>query len=277
MNLLKDINLGQYVPGDSVVHRVDPRIKIILVFILMIQLFLTRSPVGFGVFFLFLIGTTFLSRINIKYVVRGLRPILLLILVTLFFNVFFSKGSVLWQYRFHFPWDITIKITREGLFTGLQMSARLILLVFSTSLLTLTTSPIQLTDALENLLNPFRIIGVPAHELAMMMSIALRFIPVLIEETDKIFKAQKSRGAQFGRGNVIQKAKSLLPLLVPLFIRAFRHAEDLAAAMEARCYRGQEGRTKLKKLRISLVDLKASIITGLILAATAWWDFYGGI
>lgn len=277
MNLLKDITIGQYAPGDSVVHRVDPRIKIALAFILMVQIFMNRSWAGFGVFIILLLGVTMLSGLPFKYVLKGLRPVLFLVLITLFFNVFFSQGTVIWQYSFEIFRTWTVKITQQGLDSGLTMAARLILLVFTTSLLTLTTSPIQLTDALENILSPFKPIGVPAHELAMMMIIALRFIPVLIDETEKIFRAQRSRGARFGKGNIIEKAKSLLPVLVPLFVHAFRHAEDLAAAMESRCYQGGEGRTRLRQLKMTGLDLKALAVVGIILSAAAWWDVYGKI
>ncbi len=272
MNLLKDITIGQYVPGNSAVHNLDPRVKIAVAFILVIQIFITESWTGFGVFFAFLIGATLLSGISVRYVLRGLKPVLLLVLITLIFNMFFSRGTVVWQKTL---FAVTMSITQEGLTAGVQMAARLILLVFSTSLLTLTTSPIQMTDALESILNPLKIIGLPAHELAMMMSIALRFIPVLIDETDKIFKAQRSRGARFGRGNLIQKAKSLLPILVPLFVHAFKHAEDLAVAMESRCYRGGEGRTRLKQLKASGGDCIAVLICGMVFIAVAWGEFFG--
>ncbi|MCD4784611.1 MAG: energy-coupling factor transporter transmembrane protein EcfT [Candidatus Eremiobacteraeota bacterium] len=272
MNLLKDITIGQYVPGNSIIHRMDPRVKIALVFILMIQLFITESWVSLGSYFALLLLVTLLSGISPGYILKGLRPIIFLVLITLIFNFFFSKGDAIWQQRI---FSITISITQQGVQSGLRMAARLILLVYSTSLLTLTTSPIQLTDAIENILTPFKVIGIPAHELAMMMSIALRFIPVLIEETDKIFKAQKSRGARFGRGNIIQKAKSLLPILVPLFVHAFKHAEDLAVAMESRCYRGGERRTRLKQLRVTGLDCWATLLCGLVLVGAAWWDFYG--
>lgn len=272
MNLLKDITIGQYVPGNSIIHRMDSRVKIALVFILMIQLFITESWISLGAYFMLLLLVTFLSGISPGYILKGLRPIIFLVMITIVFNFFFSKGDAIWQQRI---FSITISITRQGVESGLRMAARLILLVYSTSLLTLTTSPIQLTDAIENILTPFKVIGIPAHELAMMMSIALRFIPVLIEETDKIFKAQKSRGARFGRGNIIQKAKSLLPILVPLFVHAFKHAEDLAVAMESRCYRGGEGRTRLKQLKVTGLDCWATVLCGLILVGAAWWDFYG--
>jgi len=260
------------VPGTSVIHNLDARVKVAIAFILVIQLFLVDSWIGFLAFFLLLMTATLLSRISIGYVLRGLRPIFFLVIITLVFNLFFSRGVVIWQQKI---FAVTLSITREGLRSGLQMAIRLILLVFSTSLLTLTTSPIQLTDALENILTPLKVIGVPAHELAMMMSIALRFIPVLIDETEKIFKAQKSRGAKFGRGNIIQKAKSLLPILVPLFVHAFKHAEDLAVAMESRCYRGGEGRTRLKQLKVSGRDCMALFIAGIIISGAAWWDLYG--
>jgi energy-coupling factor transport system permease protein len=277
VNLLKDITIGQYVPGNSPLHRIDPRIKILLMFILMVQIFLNQSWIGFVIFASFLTGITLISSIPFLYVLKGLRPIFLLVLITLTLNVFFSRGTVIWQHSFDFLWNFTLQITREGLDVGTKMAGRLLLLVFTTSLLTLTTSTIQLTDAVENLLKPFKVIGVPAHELALMVTIALRFIPVLIEETDKIFRAQRSRGASFGQGNIIDKAKSLLPVLVPLFVHAFKHAEDLAAAMESRCYKGAEGRTRLKQLRVTGLDISATVVTGIILAGSAWWDVYGGI
>jgi energy-coupling factor transport system permease protein len=277
VNLLKDITIGQYVPGKSCIHRIDPRIKIMLMFILMIQIFLTSSWSGFIIFALFFIGVTIASQLPFFYVIRGLKPIFFLVCITLFLNVFFSRGTVIWQYRLDFLWSFTIQVTREGVDIGTKMAARLLLLVFSTSLLTLSTSTIQLTDAIEHLLKPFKVIGVPAHELALMITIALRFIPVLIEETDKIFRAQRSRGAAFGQGNIFNKAKSLLPVMVPLFVHAFKHAEDLAAAMESRCYKGAEGRTRLKQLRISGLDITAVLLTGVILAGTALWDVYRAI
>lgn len=272
MNLLKDITIGQYVPGSSAVHNLDPRVKIAVAFILVIQIFITGSWAGFAVFFAFLMGSALLSGISLRYILRGLKPVILLVAITLIFNMFFSRGTVIWQKTM---FAVTLSVTQEGLTAGIQMAARLILLVFSTSLLTLTTSPIQMTDALESILNPLKIIGLPAHELAMMMSIALRFIPVLIDETDKIFKAQRSRGARFGRGNIIQKAKSLLPILVPLFVHAFKHAEDLAVAMESRCYRGGEGRTRLKQLQATGGDCAAVLICGMIFIAVAWGEFLG--
>ncbi len=277
MNLLKDITLGKYVPGDSPVHRVDPRIKIIVAFLLMIQLFIAESWLSFLMFFLLLVTVTLLSKISFGYVLKGLRPIIILVMITLIFNIFFSTGTVIWQYQFEFLNNFTLKITREGLDMGLKMAIRLILLVFTTSLLTLTTSPIQLTDAIENILSPFTNLGVPAHELSMMMTIALRFIPVLLEETDKIIKAQRSRGARFGKGNIIEKTKSILPVLVPLFVHAFKHAEDLASAMEARCYKGGEGRTRLRQLEIQSIDIFTVILFGIILAGTAWGEWLGYI
>lgn len=272
MNLLKDITIGQYVPRDSLIHDIDPRIKIAIITLFMTQLFLIHSWTAFGVMFVFLLTITILSRIPVSYVLRGLKPIVILVMITLVFNLFFSKGTAIWQHKFY---AITLSITQEGLESGFQMALRLIMLVFATSMLTLTTSPIQLTDALENILTPFSKVGIPAHELAMMMSIALRFIPVLIEETDRIIKAQRSRGAALGRGNIIEKAKSLLPILVPLFVHAFKHAEDLAVAMESRCYRGGKGRTRLKQLIIKTRDFAAVMVFGVISAVVALWDFYG--
>ncbi|MCE1247178.1 MAG: energy-coupling factor transporter transmembrane protein EcfT [Firmicutes bacterium] len=272
MNLLKDITIGQYVPGESTIHRLDPRVKIALSAVLMVLIFVVESYIGFAIIFGFLLLVTLLSGIQFRYVIRGLKPILFLVLITVVFNLFFAKGTLVVPQKIY---GISLPITWEGLATAVRMAIRLILLVFSTSLLTLSTSPIQLTDAMENLLAPFKKIGIPAHELAMMMTIALRFIPVLIEETDKIFKAQRSRGARFGRGGIIEKAKSLLPILVPLFVHAFKHAEDLAAAMESRCYRGGEGRTRLRQLKITALDGWAFLFCGIIFSFVAWWNFYG--
>jgi energy-coupling factor transport system permease protein len=277
MNILKDITIGQYVPGDSVIHRLDPRIKIAISVIFMAQLFLNESWVGFAVLAALMLFTIQVSTLPAGYILRGLRPIFFLVAITLFFNVFFSTGTILWQKSFHIIADITIRITQEGLDMGLKMSARLILLVLSTSLLTLTTSPIQLTDALENILTPLKIFKVPAHELAMMMTIALRFIPVLGEETERIINAQRSRGAAFGRGGIVAKSKSLIPILVPLFVHAFKHAEDLAAAMESRCYRGGKGRSRLRQLKITRLDAAAMLISGIFIVGIAWWNLYGHI
>lgn len=244
------ITIGQYLPGNSYIHRLDPRTKLLVTVLLIAVLFLVDTFVGYGLITAYVLLAFWLSQVPIKYILRGLRPIIFIIVLTLTLNVFMTPGEILWQWRF-------LTVTKEGLVKGAMMGARLILLITGTSLLTLTTSPIALTDGIESLLRPGRRIGIPAHELAMMMSIALRFIPTLLEETEKIMKAQMARGADFESGNLLRRAKSLIPLLVPLFVSAFRRADELATAMEARCYRGGEGRTKLKQLRYTRLDYVA--------------------
>lgn len=259
--MLENITLGQYLPGNSFLHRLDPRAKILLTVLLITAVFLAGSWIGYLGLFLFVGGAAALTRLNFKYVIKGVKPIFYIVLLTFFINLFFNGGqTTLVEWRF-------IRITREGLKSATFMAMRLILLVLGTQLLTLTTSPIALTDGLERLLNPLRRIGFPAHELAMMMSIALRFIPTLMEETDKIMKAQTARGADFESGNLIQRAKALLPLLVPLFVSAFRRADELAMAMEARCYRGGDGRTRMKVLKMTKAD---GIAAACMLALTAF-------
>ncbi len=240
--MLKDITIGQHYPTGSVIHGLDPRTKIIGTFAFMAGLFLIKSFWAYIVVVVLLGSVILISRIPLKYVLKGLRPLMVLILVTFLINLFMTRGEIIFGVG-------PLNMTREGLRQGVFMAMRLIFLIVGTSLLTLTTSPITLTDGIEHLLNPFRKIGVPAHELAMMMTIALRFIPTLLEETDKIMKAQIARGADFESGNIMNRAKSLVPLLVPLFISSFRRADDLAMAMEARCYRGGENRTRLKALQ----------------------------
>lgn len=257
--MLKDITIGQYFPGDSAVHRLDPRIKIILTFILIISLFVSGNMLGYGGCALFIILALILSKVPVKYVFKGLRPLLIILLLTIFINMFMVKGEVLYSIG-------PLEITREGLSQAAKMASRLVLLVTGASLLTLTTSPIALTDGIEKLLNPLRRFGVPAHELAMMMTIALRFIPTLLDETDKIMKAQMARGADFESGNLVKRAKNLIPLLVPLFISAFRRADELALAMEARCYRGGKNRTRMKVLKVEFRDyLALSVGFGLLI------------
>ncbi|MTI60547.1 MAG: energy-coupling factor transporter transmembrane protein EcfT [Firmicutes bacterium] len=253
--MLKDITVGQYIPGDSPVHSLDSRIKIIITILLITALFFINQFLGFGIFFVFIIFVIFLSRLPVMRVIKGLKPIFFLIILTFLLHIFLTKGGrVIWEWHF-------ISIEEEGLFTGLFMVSRILLLIMFTSLLTLTTSPLQLTDGIESLLNPLKRFGVPAGELAMMMTIALRFIPTLLEEAEKIMKAQMARGADFESGNIIQRAKNLIPLLVPLFISAFRRADDLALAMESRCYHGGEGRTRLHQLQIKPNDIIALIIS----------------
>ena len=250
--MLDNITLGQYLPGNSFLHQMDPRAKILLTVLLIAAVFTANTWIGYAALFLFVGGVAHFSKLNVKYVVKGVKPIFYIILLTFIINLFFNGGTtVLAEWGF-------IRITKEGLINAVYMAMRLLLLVLATQLLTLTTSPIALTDGLERLLKPFAKIGFPAHELAMMMSIALRFIPTLMEETDKIMKAQMARGADFESGNLLNRAKAMLPLLVPLFVSAFRRADELAMAMEARCYRGGDNRTRMKVLKFARVDALAT-------------------
>ena len=259
--MLKDITLGQYFPGDTLVHRLDPRTKLIMTVLYIVVLFLAKGFFSYLLVFLFLAVCIAISRIRLKTILSGLKPVLILVLITAILNLFYARGETV-LFRL---WRLTI--TLEGVFTALTMALRIMMLIAGTLLLTYTTSPLQLTDGLELLLNPLKKLRVPVHELSMMMSIALRFIPTLIEETDKIMSAQKARGAEFDTGNIIQKAKAMLPLLVPLFISAFRRADELATAMESRCYHGGEGRTKLKVLKMAGRDWRTLVLGLLLLAA----------
>ncbi|NMB45315.1 MAG: energy-coupling factor transporter transmembrane protein EcfT [Firmicutes bacterium] len=263
MPTLRSITIGQYIPGASLVHRLDPRTKILITCFLVVGLFFIDSFWGYGLAALYIGIAVLRSEIPVHYLFRGLRPVIAIILLTFALNSFMTEGEVLWQWKF-------LTLTREGLSRGGMLAIRLILLIVGTSILTLTTSPIALTDGLESLLRPGKRLGIPAHELAMMMTIALRFIPTLLEETEKIMKAQMARGADFESGNLLQRAKSLLPLLVPLFVSAFRRADDLAVAMEARCYRGGEGRTKLNQLVFKAADYLVLIGSGLFIMWLAW-------
>lgn len=259
--MLKDITIGQYYPSDSPVHRLDPRTKLVITFLFIIIIFFVRYYTGYLFIVAFMALTILLSKIPVKFILKGLRPILFIILLTFFINVFFTQGETI---LFEF-W--ILKITKEGLHQAIFMTLRLLFLVTGTSILTLTTSPIALTDGIEMLLKPLKAIRFPSHELAMMMTIALRFIPTLLEETDKIMKAQMARGADFESGNLIQRAKSLIPLLVPLFVSAFRRADDLAMAMEARCYRGGDSRTRMKVFTMGHLDFIAFGIAALLIAS----------
>ncbi|TJX14073.1 energy-coupling factor transporter transmembrane protein EcfT [Tissierella creatinini] len=246
--MLKDITIGQYFPGDSIVHKLDPRIKIIIIGLFIASLFLIDSFLPY-IFIVLFIGTVIkVAKLPLKFILKGIKPLVFIIMITLAINIFMTKGEVLFYIG-------PLTVSKEGLYTAAFMALRLIFLITGTSLLTLTTSPIALTDGIEKLLNPFKRLGLPAHELAMMMTIALRFIPTLLEETDKIMKAQMARGADFESGNILNRAKNLIPLLVPLFINAFRRADELATAMEARCYRGGENRTRLNELRLKKTDI----------------------
>ena len=245
--MLRDITLGQYYPVDSVLHRMDPRTKLFGTMVFIISLFVADSIWAYLVATLFLAMAIRLSHVPFKFMVRGLKAIIFLLLISVSFNLFLTPGEVVFKLWF-------LKVTKEGLMTAGFMGVRLIYLVGGSSVMTLTTTPNELTDGLEKSLGFLKKIGLPVHEVSMMMSIALRFIPILVEETDKIMKAQMARGADFESGNIIQRAKNMIPLLVPLFISAFRRATDLAMAMEARCYRGGEGRTKMKPLHYAKRD-----------------------
>ena len=254
--MLRDITLGQYYQTESVIHRLDPRVKLVGTICYIISLFLVNNVWGYLIAALFLAAMIKLSNVPFKFMVKGMKAIVFLLLITVIFNMFLTPGEPLISF-----WKLTI--TKEGLRLAVMMAVRLSFLIVGSSVMTLTTTPNNLTDGMEKLMNPLRKIKVPVHEIAMMMSIALRFIPILLEETDKIMKAQIARGADFESGNIIKKAKAMVPLLVPLFISAFRRANDLAMAMEARCYRGGDGRTKMKPL----IYKKEDRIGYLVLAA----------
>lgn len=255
--MFKDITIGQYIDGDSFIHKMDARVKILLSLFYIVMLFLISSPVAYVIVFLFTVFTVWLSRIPLKYIIRGLKPMLYILVFTALINLFMTRGGeTLWVC----PGFESVKITETGLVTAAQMIVRLVLLVVITSLLTLTTSPMQLTDGIEKLLKPFEIIKIPAHEIAMMMTIAIRFIPTLSEETDKIIKAQTARGADFESGNILKRAKAMIPLLVPLFISAFRRADDLAVAMDSRCYHGGKNRTRMKQMKMTMKDAVAFVV-----------------
>lgn len=239
--MLRDITLGQYYQTDSVIHRLDPRVKLVTTICYIISLFIVDNLTGYAIAGVFLILVIRLSKVPFRFMIRGMKAILFLLLIAVVFNLFLTPGEVVFSY-----WKL--KITKEGIRLALFMAIRLCFLIMGSSVMTLTTTPNNLTDGMEKLLKPLKLFKVPVHEIAMMMSIALRFIPILLEETDKIMKAQIARGADFESGNLFKKAKSLVPLLVPLFISAFRRANDLAMAMEARCYRGGDNRTKMKPL-----------------------------
>lgn len=254
--MIKDITIGQYIPGHSIMHKADPRTKILLTVVFMILVLAVNSYLGYLMLALFAALAIFVSTIPIMYTLKGLKPVMFIILFATIMNVFFyvgSKSTTIFRFAF-------INITYEGINASLRMIFVITLIMVGSSLMTLTTTPILLTDGLEKLLGPLKRFNVPVHEIAMMMTIALRFIPTLLEETDKIMKAQASRGADFETGNLVQRAKSFVPILVPLFVSAFRRADELATAMEARCYKGSEGRTRMKQLKLTRVDLLLALI-----------------
>ena len=265
---LKDITLGQYFPGTSLLHRLDPRSKLIFTMLFIVAIFLCKFVVSYGLLIVLLLVLIGISRIRPNVFLKGLKPVVFIVVITAILNLFYTSGTVLWSVGiFH--------ITEEGIWKAVFMVLRILLLIACTLLLTYTTSPILLTDGLEKLLRPLKKVGFPVHELSMMMSIALRFIPTLIQETDKIISAQKARGADFDAGNLFQKAKALIPILVPLFISSFRRAEELATAMECRCYHGDEGRTSLRQLAYQGRDYGFILSGVLLLAAVCVLRFFG--
>lgn len=264
--MLTDITLGQYFPGNSFLHHLDPRAKILATMIFIVAIFFADSLAAYGIVTAFVVLNFIISRLPAKLILKSLKPLWIIIIFTMGIHVFSTPGEIWCQYGI-------LHITKEGVYQGSLMTARLVFLIVFSSLLTYTTSPIVLTDGIEHLLNPFKRIGVPAHELAMMMTIALRFIPTLLEETNRIMKAQTARGANFTSGSLIQRGKNMIPLLVPLFVSAFRRADDLATAMEARCYRGGEGRTRMNELSYTYRDgiaMAAVLIVTIVLAVMRW-------
>ena len=258
--MIRDITLGQYYPGDSWVHRLDARTKIIATLLYIIELFVVNNFWGFLIAAVALFTVIGVSKVPLKFIFRGLTAVFLIIAFTFLLNLFMMDGKVLWHWKF-------LTITYEGVSRAFFMAIRLVLLIIGSSIMTLTTKPVELTDGLEKLLSPFSKIGLPSPEIALMMTIALRFIPTLMEETDKIIKAQQARGADFESGNLFQRAKSLIPILVPLFVSSFRIAQDLALAMEARCYHGGKGRTRMNEIRFDRGDAAAAVMMVLFLAA----------
>ena len=252
--MLTEITLGQYFPGNSWIHRLDPRTKILATIIYIIAIFFADAPLSYGILTAFAALVILISSLPWLMVLKSLKPIWIIVILTMLIHMFTAPGE-----HIIFTWKF-LSVTQEGLDMGLKMAVRLVLLLLFSSVLTFTTSPIVLTDGIEHLLRPFKAVGVPAHELAMMMTIALRFIPTLLEETDRIMKAQTARGADFANGNMLQRVKNMLPLLVPLFISAFRRADELAVAMEARCYRGGEGRTRMHELAYAGRDYTALVL-----------------
>ena len=261
--MLRDITLGQYYQTESVIHRLDPRVKLGGTVLYIVSLFLFQNYIGYGLAILFLGAVIACSKVPFGYMVKGMKAIAFLLLITVGFNLFLTPGTPLVSF-----WKLTI--TREGFVSALSMALRLSLLIIGSSLMTLTTTPNNLTDGMEKMFGFLKVFKVPVHEVAMMMSIALRFIPILLEETDKIMKAQIARGADFESGNLMKRAKALVPLLVPLFISAFRRANDLAMAMEARCYRGGQGRTKMKPLIYKKRDYLAYACLAAYLIVSVW-------
>lgn len=262
--MMEKMIFGRYIPGDSFIHKLDPRSKLIFVFLFIAIVFLANNAVTYALLVVFTLLTVWFSRIRLYFLINGLKPIMFLLVFTFFLHIFFTKeGDLLWKWQF-------IEVYEEGLRQGIFISVRFLILVFITSILTLTTSPISITDGMEVLLNPFKRFKLPVHELALMMSISLRFIPTLMDETDKILKAQMARGSDISSGSMKERIKAVVPLLIPLFVSAFKRAEDLAVAMEVRGYRGGEGRTRYRQLKWDWRDHLVLVLLGL-LAAVLWW------
>lgn len=267
---ISDITIGQYFPGDSPVHRVDPRVKLTLTMAYVVMLFVARNLLAMSVGVIFALLAYLLARISLRLIVRSVKPIIPIIIFTAVINLFFVGGEPLWEI-----WALTV--TQEGVRIAIQMCVRILCLVAGTALLTYTTSPIALTDGIELLFAPLKKVGAPVHEIAMMMTISLRFIPTLIEETEKIMSAQKARGADLESGNIFQRVRAMLPILIPLFVSAFRRAEELALAMESRCYHGGEGRTRMRVLKTSVTDFFAVAFMAICLAAVIWANIMGPV
>lgn len=267
--MLSDITLGQFFPIDSPLHKLDPRTKILSLIVMIITIFLADSYITYGITIIFTMTIIFLSKVPLKMYFKSLKPIWFVIIFTALLNMFLTQGEIIYIF------GIKTYIKYEGVYLAIKMAIRLVLLILASSALTYTTSPIALTDGIESLFKPFAKIGFPAHELAMMMSIAIRFIPTLIEETEKIIKAQKARGSDIGSGSLIKKIKALIPMLIPLFISAFRRADDLAVAMEARCYQGGTNRTRLKQIRYKKTDFFAAIIVTVFLGSMIALNCFG--
>ena len=266
---MRNITIGQYYPADSILHRLDPRVKFLGTLVFIISLFLIKGVAGYVFVTIVLATLVRLSKVPFGMMLKGMKAIIFILIITVFFNMLFTPGEVIFTF-----WRLTI--TKEGVFQAFRMAVRLSYLIIGSSIMTLTTTPNQLTDAMENLFSPLKVIKVPVHEISMMMSIALRFIPILMEETDKIMKAQIARGADFESGNLIKRVTNMIPLLVPLFVSAFQRANDLAMAMEARCYHGGEGRTQMKPLRYEKRDYVAYILMLAFAAAAVCFCIFGG-
>ena len=266
---MRNITIGQYYPADSILHKLDPRVKFLGTLVFIVSLFLIKGLAGYVFVTVALVTLVKLSKVPFGMMLKGMKAIIFILIITVFFNMLFTPGEAIFKI-----WRLTI--TKEGVFQAFRMAVRLSYLIIGSSIMTLTTTPNQLTDAMENLFSPLKVIKVPVHEISMMMSIALRFIPILMEETDKIMKAQIARGADFESGNLIKRVTNMIPLLVPLFVSAFQRANDLAMAMEARCYHGGEGRTQMKPLRYEKRDYVAYILMLVFAAAAVCFCIFGG-